>query len=164
MLVYQEFHYVLLLFLYCRLKLVDKRCKIQATKCQGLNSTEHSFKGEKLLSFFVPRARRAQGTMLSCTSVCPWFFSYSFANNPRPLSSNVRLIFVPREDMTYMATFCFKEFDIKSSMKAEGVFREFSCFIGKETEESVNDSSLDRWPWTSVSCLILLLYALFSYQ
>ena len=37
----------------------------------------------------------------------------------------------------------FKEFDLKSNMK--GIFREFSCFIGKETEESVNDSSLDQW-------------------
>ena len=36
----------------------------------------------------------------------------------------------------------FKEFDLKSNMK--GIFREFSCFIGKETEESVNDSSLDQ--------------------
>ena len=54
----------------------------------------------------------------------------------------------------------FKEFDLKSSR--EGIFREFSCFIGKETEEIVDDSSLDQWPWTSVSCRILSIYALFS--
>ena len=38
--------------------------------------------------------------------VCPYlrFFSYSFANNQRPLSSNVRLIFLSQEDMTLMAT------------------------------------------------------------
>ena len=56
----------------------------------------------------------------------------------------------------------FKEFDLKSNMK--GFFEIFSCFIGKETEESVDDSSLGQLPWTSVSCRILSLYALFSDQ
>ena len=50
----------------------------------------------------------------------------------------------------------FKEFDLKSNMKG------FSYFIGKETEESVDDSSLDHWPWTSVSCRMLSLYARLS--
>ena len=47
----------------------------------------------------------------------------------------------------------FKEFDLKSNMK--GFFWEFSCFISKETEESADDSSLDQWLWTRVSCRIL---------
>ena len=45
-----------------------------------------------LSKLFALRARIAQDTMLSCTRVC---------------ASNVRLIFVSREDMMYMATFCF---------------------------------------------------------
>ena len=49
----------------------------------------------------------------------------------------------------------FKEFDLKSNMKG------FYCFIGKETEESVDDSSLNHWPWTSVSRM-LSLYARLS--
>ena len=36
----------------------------------------------------------------------------------------------------------FKEFDLKT--QREGIFLEFSCFIGKEAEESVADSSLDQ--------------------
>ena len=56
----------------------------------------------------------------------------------------------------------FKEFDLKSNMK--GFFENFLALIGEETEESVDDSSLDQWPWTSVSCRILSLYALFSDQ
>ena len=47
----------------------------------------------------------------------------------------------------------FKEFDLKSNI--EGFFDNFLALIGKETEESVDDSSLDQWPWTSVSCPIL---------
>ena len=42
----------------------------------------------------------------------------------------------------------FKEFDLKSNMK--GFLKHFLALIGKETEESVDDSSLDQWPWTSV--------------
>ena len=56
----------------------------------------------------------------------------------------------------------FKEFDLKNNIK--GFFETFLALIGKETEESVDDSSLDQWPWTSVSCQILSLYALSSDQ
>ena len=56
----------------------------------------------------------------------------------------------------------FKEFDLKSNVK--GFFENFVALIGKETEESVDDSSLDQWSWTSVSCRILSLYGLFSDQ
>jgi len=38
----------------------------------------------------------------------------------------------------------FKEFDLKSNMK--GFCENFLALIGKGTEESVNDSSLDQWP------------------
>ena len=41
----------------------------------------------------------------------------------------------------------FKEFDLRSNMK--GFFENF--LIGKETEESVDDSSLDQWPLLTIS-------------
>ena len=89
--------------------------------------------------------------------------------------------------MTYMATSCDRSmcshiaclfndvgkfptvkiklsyFPSRARLNFRWIFREFSCFIGKETEESVDDSSLDQGPWTSLSCRILL-YALFSDQ
>ena len=51
----------------------------------------------------------------------------------------------------------FKEFDLGSNMK--GFFKK--VLIGKKTEESVDDASLDQWPWTSVSCRILSLPSIF---
>ena len=58
-----------------------------------------------LSKLFVPSARIAQGTMLSCTRVCPQlgFFSYSFARHHFRATS---FDFVSRADMKYMATFC----------------------------------------------------------
>ena len=51
-----------------------------------------------LSKLFVPSARIARGTMLSCTCVCVNRVSLVFFRQ-RPLSSNVPLIFVSREGM-----------------------------------------------------------------
>ena len=56
------------------------------------------------------------------------FFSYSFANNPRPLSSNVRLIFVFREDMTQVATFCYDRSMCSHSARLFNDVGKFSMF------------------------------------
>jgi len=50
----------------------------------------------------------------------------------------------------------FKEFDLKSNMK--GFFENFLALSVKKLKKSVDDSSLDQWPWTRVSCRILSLY------
>ena len=57
----------------------------------------------------------------------------------------------------------FKEFDLKSNVK--GFFENFLALSVKKMKKGVMIlPTLDQWTWTSVSCRILLLYALFSDQ
>jgi len=136
MLVYQEFHYVLLLFLYCRLKLVDKRCKIQATKCQGLNSTEHSFKGEKFLSFFLCLELVEPKAPCYRARVCVHGFSHILSPTTR---DHFRAMFVwfsyPEKTWRTWQLFASKNLILKATWRPKGFLENFLALSVKKLKK-----------------------------